>query len=48
MPVIHKCSECGGSVIVDGEEIARTCDHDEAAIVAEMEAVAYGISSLED
>jgi len=47
MENIHKCAECGEEVKVEGDVITRTCEHTEAAITADMEAVAYGKSSLE-
>ena len=43
---MYKCSECGLSVVINGEEKIKACNHD-APIICEMDAVATGKSSLE-
>jgi hypothetical protein len=43
----HRCAECGTAVIILEGEIIRACPHEEAAVIAEMEAVAYGVGSME-
>lgn len=48
MSTPHKCSECGEVVLIEVEVITRTCDHTEAPIIAEMEAVAYGVGGLQE
>lgn len=41
------CTVCGQEVILLDGVIERTCDHEDQPVVANMEAVAYGISNLE-
>lgn len=43
---MYYCKECLAEVIVIDGEIFRTCEHEEAPIIAEMEAVATGESEL--
>jgi hypothetical protein len=46
-PTTYKCAECGAVVtIVDGDPV-RACEHSESVITADLQAVAYGQSSLE-
>ena len=44
-----KCSICGASVTqkADGE-LERSCEHSTAAVIADMTAVAYGASHVND
>jgi Fe2+ or Zn2+ uptake regulation protein len=42
-----KCAECGATVTITDGEVTRTCEHTEAAIIADIKAVTYGKSSLE-
>ncbi len=44
---MYKCSECGLGVIIIGEEIIRACTHEDAPIIADMQAVANGKSKIE-
>ena len=43
----HKCAECDQPVVIEDGEVRRSCDHEDAGIVAEMEAVAYGVGGME-
>lgn len=39
----YKCAECGAKVTIkDAVTIIRSCDHKDAAVIAEMEAKAEG------
>ena len=40
----HRCAVCNRAVIILGGEIIRACLHDDAGVIAEMQAVAYGRS----
>ena len=42
-----KCAECGEPATVENGEVKRTCGHDAAGVTADIEAVAYGQSSVE-
>jgi hypothetical protein len=42
----YHCSECGASVLVDGEEKKYSCEHTEAAIIGSMSAVAKSVGKL--
>ena len=42
----YKCSECEKKVVIKDGEPIRTCDHESAVITANIQAVAYGQSSL--
>lgn len=44
---IYKCSECGEEVTVEDGVVKRTCEHEESVVIADLEAIAYGKSSLD-
>jgi hypothetical protein len=43
----YKCAECGRPATVENGEIERTCEHADAGVAADMEAVAYGVGGME-
>lgn len=45
-PTKYKCCECESIVVIKDDTIVRTCEHVDATIVADMQAVAYGESSV--
>lgn len=43
----YYCAVCGKEATLFDGVIERTCEHDNEPIIAEMEAVAYGVSSMD-
>lgn len=41
------CAVCGQEVLLFDGVVERTCEHENQPVVADMEAVAYGISSMD-
>lgn len=39
------CQQCGGRAWIEGGFVQRECTHSAAGVTADMEAVAYGVSS---
>ena len=46
-PSGFSCADCGAVVYFDGENYSRQCEHEAAAIVADMQATVYGQSRFE-
>jgi len=44
----YLCSVCGQAVILIADEVIRACEHQEAGVVANMQAHAVGIGSLQE
>lgn len=40
----YKCSECGIATVVIEGQIIRPCNHNTAAVIADISATAYGVS----